>query len=388
MDIWAEYHNFSSMKLLVYVPLLTPRIKYIFNFIFNDVMKTQVGFSSNLEEFRQADIPKISYADHPVGNEMFFKNSDLLLSHTIVPPTIKTTAFGDTIVPFAVEGSTLPFDIFAASFYFVSRYEEYLPYNRNDNCSFSADQSLQHKLKLLEIPVIDAWALILKNILLKRFPKLLFFKKTFSFQSIICMVPDRRNQSHRLAQMASRLYGTIKSKLTKKNGIEYRQTEIKNFIEALQRPYGSNPQFYFNNPKDTANACEGEMRLPESCLKSINAGVNNDFRMGYPKTPGFRAGTCTPFHWYDLQLEKNTHLRLYPVAVNDMSFKLDRHLNSTQTIAQWKNLFDTVKLLEGSFYMLWHQDNLNNADKGKFGRKLYREMLANFLPLAHDLQPK
>jgi hypothetical protein len=351
-------------------------------------MKTQVGFSSNLEEFRQADIPKISYADHPVGDEMFFKNSDLLLSHTIVPPTIKTTSFGDTIVPFAVEGSTLPFDIFAASFYFVSRYEEYLPYNRNDNCTFSADQSLQHKLKLLEIPVVDAWALILKNILVKRFPKLLFFKKSFLFQSVICMVPDPRNQSHRLIQMASRVYGTIRSKLTTRNGIEYRQTEIKNFIETLQRPYGSSPQFYFNNPRDTVNACEGEMRLPESCLKSINAGVNNDFRMGYPKTPGFRAGTCTPFHWYDLQLEKNTHLRLYPIAVNDMSFKLDRHLNSTQILAQWKNLFDTVKLLEGNFYMLWHQDNLDNADKGKFGRKLYREMLANFLPLAHDFQLK
>lgn len=376
------------MKLLVYVPLLTPRIKYIFNFIFNDVMKTQVGFSSNLEEFRLADIPKISYADHPVGNEMFFKNSDLLLSHTIVPPTIKTTAFGDTIVPFAVEGSTLPFDIFAASFYFVSRYEEYLPFNRNDNCSFSADQSLQHKLKLLEIPVIDAWALILKNILIKRFPKLLFFKKTFSFQSIICMVPDQRGQSHRLIQIASRVFGTIRTKLTSKDGREFRQTEIKNFIETLQRPYGTSAQFYFNNPRDTANACEGEMRLPESCLKSINAGVNNDFRMGYPKTPGFRAGTCTPFHWYDLQLEKNTHLILYPIAVNDMSFKLDRYMNSTQMLAQWKNLFDTVKLLEGNFYMLWHQDNLDNAEKGKFGRKLYREMLGNFLPLAHDLQLK
>jgi hypothetical protein len=388
MEIWAEYHNFSSMKLLVYVPLLTPRIKYIFNFIFNEVLKTQVGFSSNLEEFRKADIPKISYADHPIGDELFFRNSDLLLSHTIVPPTIKTTAFGDTIVPFAVKGSTLPFDVFAASFYFVSRYEEYLPYNRNDNCSFSPDQSLQHKLKLLEIPVIDAWALILKNILVKRFPKLLFFKKAFTFQSIVCMVPVQKHRSHKFIHMASRVYGTIKSKLTSQDGRDFKQMEIKNFIESLQEPYRNSPQFYFNSPKDTSNACEGEMRLPESCLKSINAGLNHDFRMGYPKTPGFRAGTCTPFYWYDLQLEKNTHLRLYPIAVNDTSFKLDRHLNTILIHAQMKNLFDTVKLLDGSFYVLWHQDNLDNAEKGKFGRKLYKEMLANFLPLAYDLQLK
>lgn len=107
--------------------------------------------------------------------------------------------------------------------------------------------------------------------------------------------------------------------------------------------------------------------------------------MGYPRTPGFRAGTCTPFHWYDLQLEKTTHLLLHPIAVNDYSLKIDKNFNTGQILNQWRSLFDTVHLLQGSFYMLWHQDNLLSGDKGRPGRKLYKEMLGTFLPLTHDL---
>lgn len=376
------------MKLLVYVPLLTPRIKYIFNFIFNDVLKTQVGFSSNLAEFKQSELPKITYADHPVGNELFFKSSELLLAHNIAPPTIKTTVFGDTIVPFAVEGSALPFDVFAASFYFLSRYEEYLPYKHTETGLFNAEQSLQFKLKLLDIPIIDAWALILKNLLLKRYPKLLFFRKRFIFNPVICMVPSANSKRRKIAEVASKLIQQVSARFAATRLSLDQQEEIKGFIESLHDAYGSPPHFYFSRPKDTVNECEGELRLPESCLKSINSGITNDFRMGYSKTPGFRAGTCTPFYWYDLQLEKNTHLLLHPIAINDLSLKADKNFNSKHILNQWQKLFDSVHLLQGNFYMLWHQDTLLSGDKGKFGRKLYKEMLANFLPLTHDLRPQ
>jgi hypothetical protein len=376
------------MKLLVYVPLLTPRIKYIFNFIFNDVLKTQVGFSSNLAEFKQSELPKISYADHPVADELFFKNADLLLAHTITQPTIKTTTFGDTIVPFAVSGSSLPFDVFAASFYFVSRYEEYLPFNRNGTGYFSATQSLQHKLKLLQIPIVDAWALILKNIILKKYPKLLFFNKQFSFNPLVCMVSSRKAKSTKIAVLAARALDKIRTHFPVTGINRDKQAELRSFIESLQEPFGSLTKFYYNRPKDMVNECEGELSLPESCLRSINTGTLNDFRMGYSKTPGFRAGTCTTFYWYDLQLEKNTHLLIHPIAVNDESLKLDKNLHLDEVLSLWKPLFDAVQLFQGNFYILWHQDNLAFGDSGKPGRKLYKEILANYLPLVHDLRPQ
>jgi hypothetical protein len=374
------------MKLLIYVPLLTPRIKYIFNFIFTDVLKTQIGFSSNLAEFKQSGLAKISYAEHAVGNELFFKNSELLLSHSIVYPTIKTTVFGDTIVPFAVSGGALPFDVFAASFYFVSRYEEYLP-QHNGQQNFNAEHSLQNKLKLLQIPIIDAWALIIKNLLLKQFPNLLFFKKQFIFKSLICMAPDSP-KSGRLIHLADIMLKKIRSKFGKIHEIDSSQLLIQKFVEEAHSPYGQEATFFQNSACNIDQECDGVIELPDTYLKSIRLGANNDYRMGYSHTPGFRAGTCTPFYWYDLQLEKSTHLLIHPVAINDAGLRLDKPINVLMTVQQWQNLVDTVKMLEGSFYMLWHKDNLCDGDRGKTGRKLYKEMLMNFLTLTQDVRAK
>jgi hypothetical protein len=374
------------MKLLIYVPLLSPRIKYIFNFIFTDVLKTQIGFSSNLAEFKQSELPKISYADHPVGSELFFKNSELLLSHAIIQPTIKTTVFGDTIVPFAVTESALPFDVFAASFYFVSRYEEYLP-QQNEQAFFTAENSLQNKLKLLQIPVIDAWALILKNLLLKHFPNLLFFKREFAFKPIICMQPDL-HKAGRLIHFADMALKKFKARFINNQIIDHTEQGIRQFVQDAQAPYGAKALFFSSDCKNVDEECDGEIELPDSYLKSIRLGANNDYRMGYATTPGFRAGTCTPFFWYDLQLEKSTHLLIHPVAFNDGGFKLDKHFHIPIKVQYLKNLFDTVKLLEGSFYMVWHQDNLSDGERGKTGRKFYKEMLMNFLTMPHDVRIK
>jgi len=72
------------MKLLVYVPLLTPRIKYIFYVIFNVILQTQAGFSSNIAEFKASTLPKITYPQQPAANELFFKNVEFLLPIRLV----------------------------------------------------------------------------------------------------------------------------------------------------------------------------------------------------------------------------------------------------------------------------------------------------------------
>jgi hypothetical protein len=366
------------MKLLVYVPLLTPRIKYIFNFIFNEVLKTQVGFSSNLEEFKQSALPKISYANQAVSGELFFKNSDLLLGHSITQPTIKTAAFGDMIVPFAVDGSTLPFDVFAAAFYFISRYEEYLNYTPNPNGSYPVEASLQNKLKLLKIPVIDAWALILKNILLKKHPHLSFGKKAFEFVPLICMYSSKSNESSGWLKASSNLFSKL-VRLVRKDEKDIKLAELYEKLKALNEEHKVNGMFFYRPPQQTDHECDGEIVLPGSYLQLIKANTNNDYRMGYAQSAGFRAGTCTSFYWYDLQLEKTTHLLIHPLTVNNLSIKLDKHFRPNNVLHQWEELMDTVKLLEGQFYVLWHQDLLMEDGKEKTGLKLYQEMLANAL---------
>jgi hypothetical protein len=104
------------MHLIVFSNILAPRIKYIFNFIFKDILKAEVEFTGNSQYFLQSEHIKISYGDEPLGEELFFKSTSLLFSNKLEEIKPKTISFGEYQVPFPVERSALPFDVFAASF--------------------------------------------------------------------------------------------------------------------------------------------------------------------------------------------------------------------------------------------------------------------------------
>ena len=46
--------------------------------------------------------------------------------------------------------------------------------------------------------------------------------------------------------------------------------------------------------------------LPKSYQQLLAYGISNDYSMGYADQIGFRAGTCTPFNFYDLENEVQT----------------------------------------------------------------------------------
>jgi hypothetical protein len=376
----------GTMKLLAYVPILTPRIKYIFCFIFHDILKTELTFSSNLVEFKNVDGPKISYCNQAIADEIHFKNADLLLSHKIIRTTFKTTAFGDTIVPFALTGGALPFDVFAAAFYFISRYEEYLHFLPDDDGHYPAELSLQSRLKLLQIPVVDAWALIIKNLLLKKYPDLHFGEKKFAFIPLNCMYI--RPYSRGLLVTAKNIIKKAHYIFSRQQKSDDEVLQTHQFLQDLLNKYQLKGQFFYRPAKDEDGEVEGQIYLPNSYLQLIKEGISNDYRMGYQNTTGFRAGTCTPFHWYDLQLEKKTNLLVHPIAVNDLSLNPDKMMRVDFVLEKWKNMVDTVKLLNGHFYIVWHQGTLIDTGKGKSARKLYAKMLDNFLSLPNDVRPQ
>jgi hypothetical protein len=376
------------MKLLVYVPLLTPRIKYIFNFIFNDVLQTQVGFSSNVAEFKASALAKISYAEQPVADELFFKHVDFLLSHTIAAPNIKTTSFGDMIVPFAIDNSSLPFDVFAASFYFVSRYEEYLSFVPDNEGNYPAELSLQSKLKLLEFPVIDGWAMVLKNMLLKVYPTLYFGRKEFQLTPLICLYPSATSFSTRLLQVTARWFKKLPLQKNKAVKTTPKISGLRLFLNEQHEKYKLSPVYFAKPVREIDVLCDQQLTFPKSYLQLLKSDIGKDYRMGYTHTLGFRAGTCTPFFWYDLQLEKTTHLLVHPVPINDLILKESRTFNIEEVLDKWGKIITTVRLLNGHLYLSWHRDSLPEFGKGKVGRRLYSDLLANYLSLSHDIQPE
>lgn len=432
------------MQLLIYSPTVTPRIKYIFNFIFREVLVCDFEFTSIAADFIHSNYPKISYANLPLGDELFFNSTSLLTNHTIEPVEIIETFFGDQRVPFAVENSALPFDIFAASFYFLSRYEEYLPFEADEHNRFPAEKSLQHKLDILKTPVVDGWALILKNILLKKYPSLTFGKRKFTFIPTIDV--DRayhfrssgllKNTTRILRAVANlnaeRIVNIIKTGLGQADPFDTYQ-----YLAEIHEKYELKPLFFFllarqgheefdqnihpedeafkelisnvaqkaqigihtsyasntetkkiseelktlekiiNKKVDSSRQHFLKIHLPRTYLKLIKAGINHDYSMGYASQVGFRAGTCTSFFWYDLQLEKQSHLKIHPFAVMDVTLQQYLKLNPTQAIQKIEELMASVKLVDGTFSSLWHNESLSETGKWKGWKAVYEEMLKN-----------
>lgn len=335
------------MNLLVYVPQISPRIKYIFSFIFEDILKTEMSFTTDAEAFKKSDLPKFSYAAEPVTTELFFKSANLLFERKITDQNVKTTTFGELNVPFPVTKSTLPFDVFAASFYFLSRYEEYLPFKAPENELFPPERSMQHQLGLLKFPVIDGWTLILKNILLKHFPDLSLGSKRFSFYPLYTISPQvKPRRKNIILNTVNRLKVYIDKKTSNK---AEKKTAINQIITDMRKYEQAHTPRMLIPALANEHHSDANMRMPKSYVKLTKNKIKNDYSMYYAKHPGFRAGTCSPFYWYDLQLEKNTRLLLHPVASTDTALL---HNKKDELLLQINELIDNVKLVNGDFYFL------------------------------------
>jgi hypothetical protein len=434
------------MQLLIYCPKVTPRIKYIFNFIFREVILCDFEFTSIASDFNKHGLPKISYAEVPLDNELFFSAAPLLKAHRVEPVELKLTTFGEIKVPFPVEHSALPFDIFAASFYFLSRYEEYLPFGGDDHQRFPANQSLQYQLDVLKVPIIDNWALLLKNILAKAFPSLSFGKRKFQFIPTIDVDRAYHFRSSGLLRNTLRIVKAAAHLNTEKiiniisTGLgkvdpfdtfgylayaheQYRLKPIYFFLlskkghevfdqnidpanEAfkaliaeiagtaqigLHSSYASNTdnnkleeellrlEAICNRKTDRSRQHFLKMNLPHTYLQLIKAGINHDYSMGYATQIGFKAGTCTPFFWYDLQLEKQSHLKVHPFAVMDVTLQHYLKLSPAQAVAKIEEMITQVKLVNGTFCSLWHNESLSETGKWKGWKQVYDEMLKGSL---------
>jgi hypothetical protein len=100
----------------------------------------------------------MSYGDVPLGNEFFIATNGLLAEQGVNSVDISVFQWEGMPAFFATSAkSQLPFDFFAASFYLMSRYEEYMPYAPDDLGRFKVEQSLAYNHNFLDLPLIDMW---------------------------------------------------------------------------------------------------------------------------------------------------------------------------------------------------------------------------------------
>lgn len=417
------------MHLIIFSPLLTPRIKYIFSFMFKDILKMEIEFTGNSQYFLQSDQIKISYGDEALGDELFFKSTALLFSNKLEEIKLKSTSFDDYQVPFAVEGSALTFDVFAASFFMISRYEEYL-HQKTSTTDFNPSKSMQHKWRVLNRPIIDEWALIIKSMIRKKYPSLKFHEKKFHHQPTINfsispkMPKGVLNKTRFIFSSVFKKENTyFRSKFDQLTGVGVKSEEVLSQVNQLFHTKKHQPLYFVDFPPIllqhsnvneiskalTAKAvgllrpCASDklkineikdslaklqkirpniiplssqqleiLKFPICYLNILNSGISTDYSMGYSHVPGFRAGTCTPFNWYDLQLEKVTPLIVNPYCLTDQVLQ---YLPSDAAIKTVHQYVDAVKVVNGTFYSSWQLKSLSENPKYKKLKKVFNEML-------------
>jgi hypothetical protein len=144
--------------ILIHTPIVKPRIIYVFRHFFYYRLGQEVSFTSDVSAFVAHSGPKMSYGDVPLGNEFFIAANGLLTEQGVSPVDITVFQWEGMPAFFATSAkSQLPFDFFAASFYLMSRYEEYMPYVPDDLGRFKAEQSLAKNHNFLDLPLIDMW---------------------------------------------------------------------------------------------------------------------------------------------------------------------------------------------------------------------------------------
>lgn len=167
-------------ELRIYSDDQGARTTYIFDLIFKDLLGIDYAFCTALQAH-------LSYSDNATNGLVITPHG--LLSETNIRENIseeiKFESFGNSKCFFRTSNSGFAFDLFSASFYLVSRYEEYLEFYEDEHRRFTARESILFQENLLEEPLVNQWALILKDALKEMFPELKFQPQKFQYISTL-----------------------------------------------------------------------------------------------------------------------------------------------------------------------------------------------------------
>jgi hypothetical protein len=167
--------------MLLYIPHITSRLHYIVDFISKELFDEPVMITSDKEVFVLSPLPKLNYSDKEIAEtEFFIRNTSLLFETGIDNQHIECFDLNYHKAFFETKGD-LPFDIFAAAFYLLSRYEEYLPHRKDEFGRYAHTESLAYREGFLDMPLINIWLVEFKKALSAKFPELIFRYPSFKF---------------------------------------------------------------------------------------------------------------------------------------------------------------------------------------------------------------
>ncbi|GAA4293455.1 polysaccharide deacetylase family protein [Aestuariibaculum suncheonense] len=426
--------------LLVYTHKISPRLKYVFKHICTRILGVEVDFTTQIESFIAHDSLKMSYTKQQLGNEFFVRSHDILFEQGLSDIEINVQSWEDTKGLFSAgEKSAMPFDVFAASFYLLSRYEEYLPHVKDQYGRFLATESIAYKNGFLEQPVVDIWAYKFRDALQQQYEEFQFPERKYSIKPIID-VPTAyhfklkgvmRGIGGTLKELFQLKFKTLYNRFMVIFGLQHdpydtfkyiinkqKQSQYKFLFFFLLGDFstydkGTNPNSkhfvslikhvadycyvglkasYFalessevlkkekmrlediiNAPLKASRQSFSKLNLPESYRNLIEHEILEDYTMGYVNYMGFRAGTCTPFLFYDLDYEVQTPLKINSYHMMDYTLlKVHSLLDKKKALNE---IIKQVKQVNGEFIPVFHNYTFSDVERWKGFKELFNIVL-------------
>lgn len=438
--------------ITVFSSNITERLRYIFEFYFEELLKVTLQLTDDASSFEKTEGVKLNYSD------LNFKSCKLdLRPHTLLFQ--KGVEYQDmTPVPceeqlcfFATSpDSFLPFDPFAAGFYLISRYEEYLGRELDEHNRFSSQNSVLHRNNMLNKPVVNQWAQIVAQKIKSKFPAFIYKKPEFNFLTTIDVdnAWAYKNKSLKRivgASLKNLMYGEIQKiscRLRVLANKEEDPYDSYNYVKNTYSGIEEHLQFFFllGNPgkydrnisprnqnlrllikelsgkfKVGIHPSYGSDKKDELLLKEINllneitgiksedsrqhylklvlpvtydrlikAGIKNDFTLGFADNIGFRAGTASPFFFYDLSNEEKTTLRIFPFQTMDVAMKDYLNLNPQEAWEEIRKIMLEIKQYGGTFISLWHNESIGGKGIWNGWKQVFEDMTELAIKLKNE----
>lgn len=413
----------DSVDVKLYTERRTPRLDYIAEVVLGELLGLKYAVITDRR--KTGNTPLINYGGEEISGSFSIAPSGLLNEGIIDNSAPPVTYIDGVPVLFPSDSGDFPFDILSASFWLISRYEEYLNFTPDSHGRFPAEASLAYRKGFLHIPVIEIWARMLALALIKIFPFIAF--KRHEFRSRVTFDIDQayayrgRGMIRGAAGLVSDMFkGGGMGRIRSLSGTEKDPYDVYDYlfetIDSVRSevvfflPFGSWSEYDKNNPADSK--LYGELvrdisakyttgihfsyncgKNPKLAAKEIHrfrqitghapeesrqhylligfpgtyraleaASIKKDHTLGYASAPGFRAGISKPFRFYDLSSERITNLIVEPFAVMDVTLKNYLKLNPSDAKSKIEALMKEVRNTGGSFVSIWHNSSLTERD--------------------------
>ena len=281
--------------MILFANTITHRLSYITDFIGKEITGKPFYVTSDAEEFENYKGPKINYSPERITGEEYWIQPHTLLFETEIKQQAITCFEVNGQKAFFKTGGDLPFDIFAASFYLLSRYEEYLPHQKDMYGRYAHENSLAFREGFLDKPVVNHWLQYLKEKLKERFLSFVPYSSAFTFlptYDIDEAYSYKHKEWWRSAGAAVRdlLRGNMNGFVVRRKVLNNKESDPFDsyaWMDDLHRPYKFKPRYFFlvaeKRSKYDKNILPGEIAM-QTLIRhhadKYNIGIHPSWQSG------------------------------------------------------------------------------------------------------------